>query len=527
MKQAPETSFIWQCWYKTYVLVLLSFLPFLFYFLWGNHDWSWVKNETPLWSGVFEGRFSQFFLPVLLYNGKILPIFSTATGLALYTFAAVLLFNLWNIPHKQGLIILLGLNLISAPYTLSWLYFAFITLSCLSWPCVIVCAFYILQKKVLPHWASLLLSTALLIIALGGYPPVINMIGVIFFTLVLNDLCHNKLSLKSLLNKYISPIIVITVSIILLLTIHHILKLYNLQYTTYNTAGINLLNIPQKLIFCLKESLYQFVFSTSFISWKYKYIMLFFFVLAILSLYIELPKRPLHITAFILILIGLLISSVLTTLIAENTAYVLHEPRVEFYSLPYIYIFSALILLRSPYRFIKNLTVLLLLILSIYNLNTNANAAKVWQNGFKAETAFAERFLKRLEIMPSFSPQTKKYTFIQGGNLNFRSRYYLPSAETRIDSYTLKAPYIPWHLPYKAYTFYYPETFIDNDFDTYWTLITPNNLSLTPEVVEYISDKAVPWPHAKAIYMSDKDIILTLTSEGKGLAQSWLNKNMY
>ena len=526
MKQASLTSFTLKSWYKVSALVLLCYLPFLFNFLWGNHDWSWIKEYTPLNSGVFEGRFSQFILPTILFSGNILPIFSVTFGLIFYTLAAVLLCRLWQMPEKSLPVILISLCLITSPYTISWLYFAFLTLSCLSWPLVIVISFLVLQNKNIKKTYAVIMATILQALALGGYPPVINMIGVIFFSLLINDLCLKKYTLKTLIKSYSKHLISMLSAVILLLLIQHFLKTYNLQYDTYNTIGINLRELPAKLLLCLKTSIRQFFVTTTFIGYLYKYIMCCLFLLAVIRLYLNLPQKPLYITAFILLLTGMLISSVTTLLAAENKNYVLYEPRIEFFGLLYIYIFSISVLWRSSKTLIKNITSAAAVILILYNFNTTAYAAKVWSLGFKAENNLSERIISRLEEKPEFMPQNHQYTFVQGGVLDFRSRYYLEDKLSRKDSYTLTAPYIPWHLPYKAYTFYYPYVFVKNDFDTFWRYISPNDLPLTPSLINYLAKSVDIWPYSHATYISPELIILTLSAEGKGLASRWYETNL-
>ena len=132
-------------------------------------------------------------------------------------------------------------------------------------------------------------------------------------------------------------------------------------------------------------------------------------------------------------------SPLITAFAAQNTLYVLHEPRIDFFGLVYIYIYAAVILLRFAPHSVKNFTFLLLLLLAFYNIHTTAYAAKVWQLGFKAETNLAERIISRIENTPIFNPQ-QKYAFVQGGTLDFRSRYYLPDNRSKTDSYTQTAP---------------------------------------------------------------------------------------
>lgn len=526
MKEIKQTFFLIKSWSVVAVISFLCYLPLLINFIWGNHDWWWIKDYTPLLSGLFEGRFSQFILPTILFSGNILPIFSATTGLLLYSLSAVLLIKLWQMPNHKLFYILLSANIVTAPYTISWFYFAFLTLSCLSWPLIIILAFLILNHKI-KYFTNIWLSACLFALTLGGYPPAINMIGIIFFTLILKDLCLKGLTVKSLIKKYIPHIISLLCAALIWLFILHLLKKYNLQQNTYNTTSIDFKTLPYKFYFCLKASLQQFTVTTSFIGYFYKYIMLCLVFAAFIELFINLPKRVSNIICFILSTLGLLLTSVTTLLVAKNTVYVLNEPRIEFFSLPYIYTFAAYILLNKNNHFLQNLTTAFLILIIFYNINTTAFASKVWLLGFKAENTYAERFISRLEEQDAFKPQTNQYTFVQGGTLNFRKNYYTPKNDEKVDSYTVNAPYIPWHLPYKAYTFYYPYVFVNKDFDIYWSFVPPNAFNITPSVRQYITQSAYPWPNQNAIYVSPSLIILTLTSEGLGSSQYWLENNPY
>ncbi len=524
MTNRASTSSLFKLWAKTYILVMLCYSPFLLYFLWGNHDWGWIKEYTPLWSGLFEGRFSQFFIPILLFSGHILPFLSTAAGLAAFSFAIILLLKLWNFPKKTFLITILALITITSPYTLSWFYFAFLTLSCLTWPLFITLAFFILQKNKNCILATIFASI-LFTLSLGGYPPVINMIGTILTTLILNDLCLNNLSSLAIVRKYTPHIISIILSALLFYLIQHCLKIYHLQFSTYNTAGVDLSTLPQKIKTAFSESLTQFTYTTSFINSIYKYLTSILCVSGLIYLWISLPKSIINIATFAILILGLFISSVFTTVIAQNTDYVWQEPRIKFFTLPYITLFSATILYNCRRKYLRNMVFLIAITLLLSNITTNCYAAKVWLFGFKAETDFSERFLSRLEGQENFTPSQKKYTFIQSGTISFRHKYYIEKNYSHPDSYTLTAPYIPWHLPYKAYTFYYPQIFIKQDFDVYWEYVNPSFINMTDELATYLSEASVPWPHKNAIYYSPNLIILTLTADGKKDARNWFHNN--
>lgn len=514
-------------WYGIYTLTLFGALPFLLSFIWGNHDWGWVKEGTPLFSGVFEGRFSQFILPVILFSGNILPVFSLACALAYLSVTALLLLKLWQLPQKYLLYILLGLNITLAPYTISWFYFNFIVLSCLSWTCIITLGFYLLSSTKLNKTLSAVLATTLFTLALGGYPPCINMIGVIFFTLFLRDLYTNNPNIKSLIKKYMLYALTIIIAAALFLIIQYALKIHHLQYDTYNTAGITLINLPAKILLCLQISLEQFTHKTSFIDSFYKYAMLILCVSALIKLFLDLKKNYNLLGLGLLSILGLLLSSIITTIVAENTHYVLYEPRIEFFSLPYIYTFAAAILLTSKKPFMRNLTLLILTLVLFHNINTITYAAKIWNLGFKAETNLSERIVSRIENHPNFINQNNLYAFVQSDAISIRQKYYQPNTNEIIDSYTVTAPYIPWHLPTKTYTFYYPNNFINRDFDVYWKFISANEIPVNPSVINYINDKSIIWPHEKALYIDSSLILLMMSKHGQNSAKQWLQNNNF
>lgn len=515
-----ETSFYRNSALKLYLISLIAYLPFLFNFMWGNHDWEWIKTGTPLESGLFEGRFSQFILQNILFSGQILPFLTLLTALAFFSIGTILLLKLWQIPQKTTLYLLIGALTTTAPYTLSWLYFAFITLSCLSWSCIVICAYYLLEKKKIAHFLS---TVILFTLSLGGYPPVINLIGLLLFSLILKDLCLKKITVTSIMRKYTIHICAIVLSGILFLTIQRLLKHYHLQYATYNTAELDITQIPAKIAFCLQAMVQQFFITTSFIEKFYKYCGLCLFLLSIIALWHNLPKKLSSICLFILCILGLLFSSVLTVFLTPNTAHVLYEPRIEFFGLMYIYIFAISILCSVPNNFIRNICYLTGFFLILNNINTQAYAAKVWQLGYQSEMKLTERIIKDLEQHSHFNPN-EKYTFIQSGTSDFRSRFYNHSHLSKKDGYTLTAPYVPWHLPSKAYQFYYPQEFVSADFDVYWSYIDEKQITITPTLIQYLNKQAQPWPSPDSIYISPELIILTLSYDGKIRGQNWLNE---
>ena len=163
-----------------FIALNLVFLYHGAHFLFGDHDWKYLKNGLTLSDGLFEGRFSQFILINLLTSGDILPLINNLIGFLGYSLGIALLARYWQLPSTKKAYVLFALFATITPYILSFMYFAFLIPAVLSWNAVVITALIISEKETRFSLSKTLLATLLLTLALGGYPPVINLIGTAF-----------------------------------------------------------------------------------------------------------------------------------------------------------------------------------------------------------------------------------------------------------------------------------------------------------------------------------------------------------
>ena len=78
-------------WFTSFFVLLLGFLPLIFNFIWGNHDWNPILRDNSLQGGFIEGRITQYAFLQLFLEGKILPIINTTLGFLIYSLAIVIL----------------------------------------------------------------------------------------------------------------------------------------------------------------------------------------------------------------------------------------------------------------------------------------------------------------------------------------------------------------------------------------------------------------------------------------------------
>lgn len=170
-------------WLAFAVVFLALNLIFLFHgahFMFGDHDWKYLKHGISLGAGLFEGRFSQFVPVTLLSRGEILPIINNALGFAGFALGIALLARYWRLPHTKTAYVMFALSAAITPYILSFMYFAFLVIPVLGWNMFVIGALLVSEKEERFSLPRTAVAAVLTTLALGGYPPVINLIAVAF-----------------------------------------------------------------------------------------------------------------------------------------------------------------------------------------------------------------------------------------------------------------------------------------------------------------------------------------------------------
>lgn len=485
-------------WLISYLLINLTFLYHSFCFMWGNHDVEFIKNKLSLTSGLFEGRFSQFIPYWLLTNGQILPIINNLLGFAFLTSALWLLAKYWRLPQNTLPTVLFITFFATQPYTLSWLYFTFITISCLLWVFLTVLGLhlssYIHKQK---HKIILcLLSVICFYLSLGGYPPVINTIFVCLFAQITICYVFYNTSLKEIwrIHKY-TLLNVILAAVLFKITLIFIRPddVYNLETTPLNL-------MPQKLISVLKISFQQFTLSLPYMEKSYKLTLCFLIAVAFITTILRANDIKHYIITLSLIFITILAAATTTFLVIPHTEFV---ARIDFYGLAFIYLFALCLLLQQKASIMRSIALIFMFILIPWNIINDYRAQKNWQQGFTAEFQILDDISERIENHPQFNPK-HQYRFYQLGDISLRSSYYQNHYEYP-EPFLLSLPYLAMWQGINLTEFYSPFTFIDKT--------TPLLASdITPEVYRFINEDAHPWPHPNSVYIN-KDIIILIYNQ--------------
>ena len=227
-------------WLWCSLALCLTFLFLAINLIWGNHDWSAIKNGNPITSGLIEGRFSQYLLPNLLFDGQIFPLINATLGFIAYALALTLLYTRFFAfkPSFSGALILSATGVL--PYIIEILYFQFIVFNQLFWPLVITLALLAAKKSLTAApCVFTALSALILFFAIGGYPAAVNL----YLTSAVLFLLQNtseKATFKTLLRTALPFIISIIISFMALYAVHKWLQTHHMMLTLYNNQPLNL-----------------------------------------------------------------------------------------------------------------------------------------------------------------------------------------------------------------------------------------------------------------------------------------------
>ncbi|MBR2273888.1 MAG: hypothetical protein IJ864_03535 [Alphaproteobacteria bacterium] len=488
----------YKIWIISYLAINITFLYHSLNLLWGNHDVTFIKDKIFLSSGIFEGRFSQFIPQWLLTNGQILPIINNLIGFAFLTLALWLLAKYWKIPQSTLSYTLLIIFAATQPYTLSWLYFTFITISCLFWCGLVILGLY-LSAYLNQSYHKLQLSIVAITcfyLALGGYPPVINTIFVCLCGKITISYLYQHQSYTSIWHQQKYTLLnIILAALLFKLTLWFLppQKVYNLELIT-------LAAIPAKLLTTLKIIFNQFFVTLPFMERGYKLVL--FLMVCIAFITATTPPKSISqtISAIGLLFITVVASAVTTFIAVAPTEYV---ARIDFYGLGFVYTFSLALLMFCRVPIIKSLTLLIALILIFMNIINDYRAQKIWHQGFIAEFQILDDITERIENHPQFDSHNQ-YRFYQIGDISLRKKYY-HDRYTKDEPFLLSLPYLAIWQGARLAEFYSPFNYIDHQ-----TPLLPQDI--TPQVYNYINSIARPYPHPNCIFLN-KDIILVIYNQ--------------
>ncbi|MBR5598728.1 MAG: glucosyltransferase domain-containing protein [Alphaproteobacteria bacterium] len=504
----------------SFLLINLAFLFHTINFMFGDHDWNYVKQATSWKEGAFEGRPLHFVLQRVFFGGQVLPILNNVFSFFALSLSSVMLAKYWKIPASTLNYTLFATFIAVMPYTLVWLFYAKDALINLCIPLIIMSSLFLAKSKKTSKTELIfinLLSIFLMFFALSSYVASINMVGVCVIGAILRDYLKEDKKLVSIIKEYISTAINTILSLALF-------KLYLMVFPTdasYNTKIIPLDFVIDKFFITIEAMFGQFTVILPFMDYKYKIILL---AMVCFSLVVLLTKAPIKKYVSILGLLFLVVfSSKFAYFISDARGEILAEmeelayvPRLDFYGIVYVYALSLSFILTLKSGIFRKTGIILAAIITFMSIVRDAYALKTWKLGFDAEMKIHERVVSRLEEHPQFI-LGRNYRVFQIGSISLRKNFYKKQYGEKIGLDTLETSFTPNYMSFLVYNFYYPQNLFHHNVQEY---------ALSPRGRDFILHQAKPWPSEDSIYIDGDIVIIVLTQEGLMKSISKIKNNI-
>ena len=258
--------------------VVISFLiinfAFLFHsinFMFGDHDWLYVRGGTFWKEGSFEGRPLHFVLQGVFFNGQILPILNNIISFFALSLSGIMLAKYWKIPVSTLNYTLFTVLIAVLPYTLVWLYYAKDALINLCLPLIAISALVISEKASINKNIYLhMLSQLLFVFAFSSYMAIISYIGICFVGKVIFAYIYEDKSFVSIVKQHIYSVLDVFIATLIFVVILKIIP----PTSEYNTNLISMDYVLPKLKDTLVAMVAQFVITLPFMDIKFKILLL-------------------------------------------------------------------------------------------------------------------------------------------------------------------------------------------------------------------------------------------------------------
>lgn len=391
----------------------LIYLPCLVQFIYGNHDFQFMRFGTTLTSGMWEGRPAQFLPLWILTDNQVLPIWNLLLAFFFLALSVILWAKFFNLPPKFNEVIPFGLLIVFHPYFLTQIYYTSLFLSFSLW--FLLATIGVISASA-QNFKYTFLAFICYTLCFSGYLGSLELVLTLLCGLLLFDILSGQLILTELFKKYVRHLLIITFALLsyyfmfLYLKAQQVvdMQMYNIQHAAF-------LDIIKQL-WIEKTTPWKNMFNP-FPYLPQLYIYLLFLLIVVTLTIAFLQKKGLR-TVLVFILFGYALYAL--AFLSSSSKLFFEMYRVHCYSIP---LFGAILyaaVLHYGKHFFHNIIWVTSLILIFLYGRADVIAQKIWLLGDSQDERIIDRI--RADFMPQIQ-KNKHYRLITLGNLNGRWKF--------------------------------------------------------------------------------------------------------
>ena len=492
LDSCAKKSFIWM-----FSIINIVFLWHTVTFFFGNHDWGHVRHGVHIGWSMFDGRWGAGILQQVV-AGEIFPVLNNLFCFSGFCFAMIALAKYWKLPKSTMVYTVFGLFIMLLPYTYPWL--QFVRSETHFWNILIIIWGLMLADKGKLYFQFI--AFVLFVFSMGCYVATIEAITGIFLGKCLLEVIFYYNNFKDFCQKHYKPILNIFISFIAYVIIYKALEYrYTQSYSTdivnIHTFWGNILNLPHYIVTL-------FFYKNTYMPSLFKILLGLAFPI---SLFCIAKKKFSELLLILLIFIALILSSQIIHLLSVMDFSTLQ--RIDFFSAPYIYAAGWAILLRQKENIWKSIALFFMTIAICYSTLQAFRDQKFKYFDFQVDMKMFDDIRARIKASPNFSPDKMYRLLIIERTLEQVSYFDNFNGDTKC-SWNNWVSFVPSWNARNFFNFYEIKPFITLSYNDWKELLSTSNL--VSDEIDYLMNKAKPWPDANSIYIGD-DIIYIVTSQ--------------
>ena len=184
---------------KALIALCFVYSFMIFSFIWGNHDWLYLKDKISYSENWFEARLTIHFFNLLFAEGLVLPVFTIVFGVLGIVILGIVVANYLEIPKTKfnymSILLLIGMF----PYNFVVFYYLY-TVIALYWWAVFGVALLFLAEGKIKNWKIAVGGIGYFLL-LGSYPPNYSFVLCVFVCRKIFDYVFKGKSVEDILKS--------------------------------------------------------------------------------------------------------------------------------------------------------------------------------------------------------------------------------------------------------------------------------------------------------------------------------------